>query len=203
MSLMAVCPKCGVENSPMNTACDVCRASLGTSLIEGDRGSEPSPLAWMAISAAITAGIGGMAWLADLHPIMLAVAMFYGPLIASARSRDNVVWHAAIGGLVGMFVLLLISIALTWDESRAMLTAAIGGRLPSDDLRVGHRATPVFMVLGGGVAVLIASILPLSLTGASVGEHLASGRRRRRAAQATVSGPSTPLSDAELAKVAL
>ena len=131
MSLIAVCPKCGVANSPMNTACDVCRAPLGSSLVEGTPGGEPTPLAWMAISAAITAVLGAVAWVAHLHPLTLAVAMFYGPLLASARARDNVVWHAAVGGLLGMVALLAISIALTWDQSRAILTTAMGGRAAS------------------------------------------------------------------------
>lgn len=185
----------------MNTACDVCKAPLGTRLVEaGGPGTEPTPMTWMAISAGLTAALGLFAWFAKLHPLTLAVVMFYGPLIASYRARDNVVGHAAVGGLLGMFALLLLSFALAYDESRAVLLAAMRGE-PSEDGRPGTSSPIVFLA---GTLVLVAVIFPISLVGASVGEHLAGNRRRRPAAPApAASEPAARLSDAELARFEL
>jgi len=192
MALMAVCVACGVENSPMNTVCDVCKAPLGTALTEAAADPVSGPQVTMAISAAVTAGLGLLAWMFKLHEVTLAVAMFYGPLIASYRARENAVWHAALGGLLGLLGLLALSMPLSWEANKALLRAAIDGT-PS---------TSTVIVLVFGILVLLATILPVSLVGASVGEHLAV-RRRRRPSPPAATAAAVKLSDAELAKVDL
>lgn len=176
----------------MNSVCDMCKAPLGAKLVEGAAGAEPKPWGWVLISAAITAGLGAVVWLFELGTPPLAAAMFYGPLVASYRAKDNIVWHAAIGGIVGMLALLFISVVLVWERSKALLIGAMGG----------DASTSAAIALALGSLVLLATILPISLIGASVGEHLAVRRRRNAVPASTTTAPAA-MSDAELAKVDL
>ena len=78
--------------------------------------------------------------------------------------------------------------------------APLGTRL----VEAGGPGTSSPIVFLAGTLVLVAVIFPISLVGASVGEHLAGNRRRRPAAPApAASEPAARLSDAELARFEL
>ena len=102
------------------------------------------------------------------------------------RSNSNVVWHAALGGLLGLAVLIVVAVAMTWETSRGVLAAIIGASPPTVDY-------------DGNVVGTSSTVI--GLIGGSVGEHLAA--RRRLAVSAPVATPATALSEQELAKVDL
>src|SRR5438034_463986 len=110
MALMAVCWKCGANNSPMNTACDMCKAELGVALVE----TAPPTLQSATLSTWLSAGIVAVVYvlwrLFELNPIGILLAMFYGPLIASYRARENVVFRAALGGILAIAAVIVFEL---------------------------------------------------------------------------------------------
>jgi hypothetical protein len=198
MALMAICPKCGVENSPMNTACDMCKAPLGAQLAEG-AGTPIKPSVWLGIASAITLGFALLAWIFKLPPVAFGLAMFYGPMIASLLARESIVPSAGLGGVVGLVALIVLGLVLEGEAMRAVLTAAMGGtpQITEDGVTTGTSLPSAFIF---GSLVLAAVFAPISLVGASVGEHL--GQSRRRGAR-KAAAPTQPLTDAEIARVEL
>ncbi|MCX5748544.1 MAG: zinc finger Ran-binding domain-containing protein [Proteobacteria bacterium] len=192
---MAQCPNCKVENAPTNTTCEVCQAPLSGDLLE--RAETAGRARWMWISLAITLGLYLPCWFLQLHPVTLAMAMFYGPLIASYRAKDNVVWAAALGGLIAIVTVVVLSVMVQWEASRAILSSAVGGKEPTD-YATGTSSAFVVVV---GIPLVLAAIFPVSLIGASVGELVSTWRRRRSLTAAEQI--SRKMSDEELAKVSL
>lgn len=197
MSLMAVCPTCGVENSPMNSACDMCKAPLGTALVPG---AAPglAPIAWMWIAMAITLSTCLLAWTFRLPPIAMALALFYGPLVAAWRARTSAMLHASLGGILGLLAMITLAIAFEGEAARAVLTSAMGGA-PEVTGYDGTTGTSLLSAVVFGTIVIVIELAPISLIGASVGEHLAARRRTRTGAAL----PTARLSDKELAGVQL
>ena len=164
---MAICPNCNVSNSPKITVCDVCKTALGAQLTDVDAKTSAK---WMWTAALVTVGLYIPCRLLELSSITLLVPMFYGPLLASYQAKGNVVWRAAIGGVIGIVAIGLFEIALHWSASRGLFASMAGG----------HDSVALALVFGVPVATI--SVLPLSLTGASVGEHLSFRRRHKSSA---------------------
>ena len=76
MSLMAVCPKCGLNNSPMNTQCDVCHAPLLGGTLVDDTTAAASSWSWAATSLVITVAFYMPLWGLGVHPAILSMSMF-------------------------------------------------------------------------------------------------------------------------------
>jgi len=197
MSLMAVCPSCGVENSPMNTACDICKAPLGVALVE-NAAPGLGPLAWMWIAMAITIVAELGVWTFRLPLIAMALMIFYGPLIAAWRARTPAMVHAALGGILALLALIVLALVFEGAVAREVLTSAMGGtpEVTEFDVTTGTSLLSAFVF---GSLVIIVELAPIALVGASVGEHLAARRRARVAPKM----PTARLSDKELAGVEL
>ena len=167
MSLCAVCPACHVENAVSNVKCDLCGAALGALVVEGDRKTSGT---WIAASTLITLLLYMSCYALGLHPVLLLVAGFYGPLLASYFAPTNIVYESSVGGLLG----IVSSVAFIFALESKLLRALVAGLAGTDDL------PSVVFALVIGVPLLLLIILPASLTGASVGEHLSVRRRRPR-----------------------
>jgi hypothetical protein len=187
----------------MNTTCDVCKAPLGTKLVEGS-GTSSKPKSALVISMLLTLAFCGAAWALKLHASVLLVAMFYGPLTAAYLARDNAVFYSALGGVLGVVAILVLSFVLSFDRAIALLAGAINTTPRVADGYGETTGTGVPIILAFGLAVAFITVLPFSLIGAAVGEVLAGPRRKQlEAALAPVAVPGAKLSDAELAKVQL
>lgn len=178
---MAICPKCGVENAPMNATCDVCKAPLGAGLVEAS-GTSGAPKSALVIALLVTAVSCTIAWIAKLHPTAILVAMFYGPLLGSYLARRPAVFLAAVGGLAGVALVIVMAIMMTWTESRAVL-ASLAGHAGRDDYDPDQVKSAAIVL---GLFTLAITVAPVALTGAAVGEVLARARRDRLAAPTPV-----------------
>jgi len=164
---MAVCPNCNVENDPSNVQCTICKTSLGALLVA----DASQNFKWFAISAFVALGAILPCILLELHTATFVIAMFYGPVLASYFARTNVVWATALGGVTTFALVTFIAMLDKEGRARAMLTQLAGSK--SEDHLLGGFA----LVLGLILAVVC--VLPVALTGASVGEHLSVRRRRK------------------------
>ena len=186
------CPQCSSLNDAASPACDACGALLGGA------GAETM---WLVASATITALIAVVTMVLGLTSAASVAALSYGPMIAAWISPRDVVWPAAIGGLVGAVAITVI--ALLFDGALRPLAAVLI-----------HGVNPVVAVLRVGVALLAipAAALPFCYVGAAAGGRLAEGRRRelavivasvpRGTATAAVAATAA-MSDDELAKIRL
>jgi hypothetical protein len=168
MALKAICPNCNVANEPSATNCEICKTAMGATLV-GARGDGAK---FFAISMVVSIGFYLICWIVELHPLMLPVSVFYGTLLTSYFARHNVVWASALGGLVAILAVLVIKIAAAWASSKGLFMAILGGTTDvyRDRVQTGT-------VVAGAVVLLVATF-PISLIGASVGEHLSVRRRK-------------------------
>jgi hypothetical protein len=169
MSVKAICPHCNVENDPAATNCEVCKTALGAVLV-GGRGTGGK---FFLTSMLISIGIYMLCWLLELHPVMLLVSVFYGTLLTSYFAKNNVVWASALGGVSAIAVVIAIKIVAAFANSKGIFLAVAGGVSTAD--RLGDPASTGKVVVG--VFVMLVAIFPVSLVGASVGEHLSVRRR--------------------------
>ncbi len=171
MALKAICPNCNVENQPNATNCEVCKTALGALLV--DESSKGPVFFGASLGASLL--LYGLCWVFELHPIMLLVSVFYGTLLTSYFAKHNVVWASAMGGLTAIIVVLVLALAASYAKTKGMFIAIAGG---SAEHRDPDGKAKVVM----GVIVMLLALFPLSLLGASVGEHLSVRRRHKRSA---------------------
>ncbi len=168
MALKAICPHCNVENETSAVNCVVCKTALGALLV-GEPGAGPK---FFITSLASSLGLYLIFWVFDLHPVMLLVSVFYGTLLTSYFAKHNVVWASALGGLTTLVVVLLLAVSTSYGKTRGVFVAIGGGSTDPDEVDAKAR-----VVLG--VIVMLLATFPLSLIGASVGEHLSVRRRHK------------------------
>ncbi len=167
MALKAICPHCNVENEPSAVNCEVCKTALGALLV-GEPGAGP---VFFGVSLGASLGFYILCWVFDLHPVMLLVSVFYGTLLTSYFAKHNVVWASALGGLMAIIVVIVLSIAASYAKTKGMFLGLAGGKIDDESVTKGRVAIGVF--------VMLLAVFPLSLVGASVGEHLSVRRRHR------------------------
>ncbi len=170
MALKAICPNCNVENEPSSVTCEVCKTALGALLV-GDPGAGPK---FFIFSLGISLGLYILCWVLGLHPVMLLVAVFYGTLLTSYFARHNVVWASALGGLVAIVVVIAISLAASYAKSKGLFIGLAGSELIDE---FGDPAGKGKVAIG--VFLMVLAVFPISLLGASVGEHLSVRRRHK------------------------
>lgn len=168
MALKAICPHCNVENEPSAVNCEVCKTALGALLV-GEPGAGPK---FFGVSLGLSLGLYLVCWVFDLHPVMLLVSVFYGTLLTSFFAKHNVVWASALGGLTTIVVVLLLAVAASYAKTKGLFIAIAGG---TTDHRDPDGKAKVVL----GVIVMLLAMFPLSLIGASVGEHLSVRRRHK------------------------
>ena len=170
MALKAICPNCNVENDPAATNCEVCKTALGALLV-GEPGKGG---AYFAASLGASIGLYLLCWVFGLHPLMLLVSVFYGTLLTSYFAKHNVVWASALGGLTAIVVVIVLSVSMSYAQTKGLFVGLTGAKLRDGEASKG--------VVAAGVVVLLIAVFPLSLLGASVGEHLSVRRHHKRSA---------------------
>jgi len=128
---------------------------------------------WFGMAAAIVVGCFLISYVMVAPKFGLVLAAFYGALLTSYLSRVNVVWLAALGALAGVALIIFMAMVNDWPAIKLQLGAVL--RYDSDHERT-HPST-IRLIFGFVFALL--AVLPISLTGSSVGEHLSLRRRSR------------------------
>lgn len=167
MALKAICPHCNVENDPSAVNCEVCKTALGAVLV----GEPGSGAVFFALSFGASLGFYLLCWVFGLSPVMLLVSVFYGTLLTSYFAKHNVVWASALGGLLAIVVVVALSIVASYAKTKGMFFGIAGGSPKEIDDPDGKAKVVM------GVIVMLLALFPLSLLGASVGEHLSVRRR--------------------------
>jgi hypothetical protein len=183
------CPQCGAMNDAASPACEMC----------GALSDAVSPrTTWLLTSACVTAVAYVVGLVLGLSPVAPIAAMFWGPLIAAWIAPRDVVWPAAIGGLVGAAAIVALAVMVDWGSMQPLVSA------------MTRHVNPVVAVLRVGFVLLAipATSLPFSYAGASAGGRLAEARRRAFAAIVAAAprlqrDGAAPMSDDELSKVRL
>jgi hypothetical protein len=176
-------------NDAASLACEACGA-LSDAVSPGT--------AWLLTSACITAVAYVLGLALGLSPVAPIAATFWGPLIAAWIAPRDVVWPAAIGGLVGAVASVALAVMLDWGAMHVLVTA------------MTSHVSPVVAVLRIAFVLLAipAASLPVSYVGASAGGRLADGRRRAfavfvAAAPRAGAAPRVAMTDDELSKIRL
>jgi hypothetical protein len=170
MSAKAICPNCNVANDPSNVTCEVCKTALGALLVEEVGGAK-----YFGLSVLLSLAICFVLWMLGFRPIALVVSVFYATLLTSYFARTNVVWASALGGLAAGAIVIVLAIGFGWGASKGTFAALLDEPPITDGTKSDARSSQA--KLGALAASLF--IFPVSLIGASVGEHLALRRRRR------------------------